>query len=488
MPELIPIDILAHADYAGRLKKTKSCPGMAAFGTLIDSIRDENPEETLLLDAGDEFCVNHWGGKPVVKALELLKTDAMTLGNHEFDWGRDFLENCIAQANYPILCANIVEKETGALVRGAKPWVMLERRGVKIGVLGLTTEYTPYMVTASAFAPYEARSALEAAAKYLLEMRKEGAQITIVLAHFPFYIDEEGNISGELYDALSNMPPVDAFVGGHIPGDYADVVLNAAVLKGGFAGVSLPHARLWFDPQANRVVRRECRVHLARRDAPVNEIYRAYADEVCAPFAAYFDEVLGQATQEWELHLAHETKLGNFLADCMLHAAHAQVAYMNATTAGGKIVPGPVTREDVLAVTSFNDPIYTTRMSGKQLWDLFELVYVPERFGNNAGFLFSGLIVHVDHTKPASHKIQKITLRDGTPLDMEKSYAVVSSEYMSSGGNDTAAIANQVKWEKQDILFPDAIYAYIKKHGTLVVSPEQRLHEIGEPENNNAPF
>lgn len=488
MSKWIPIDVLGHADYSGCLKKTKDNPGFAHFGTQIDQIRDANPEGTLLLDAGDEFCARYWGGAPVVQALSVLKTDAMTLGNHEFDRGQAFLEDCIRQADYPILCANITQKATGDLIPGTKPWVMVEKAGVKIGILGLTTEYTPYMVTAPAFAPYQVQPCVPLCRQYIPQMRSAGTQIVIVLAHFPFYIDQDGNISGELYDVLKQCPPVDVFIGGHIPGDYADVVFNTAVLKGGFAGISLPHVRLWFDPERNEVVRKECTVHQTDRSAAVKEIYREYEEKATAPYRAYLSEVLAVAQETWTLRLSSETKLGNFLADCMREAAGTQIAYMNATSAGGTIEAGPVTVEDITAVERFNDPIYRTRMTGKQLWDLFELVFVPERYGNNAGLLFSGLIVHADHHQPAFHKITAMTLPDGTPVEPEKSYTVATSEYMASGGNDTALIAGAVTWENSGVLIYDAIFDRLRKNGRMAVDPQQRMVEIGERENDNAPF
>jgi 5'-nucleotidase/UDP-sugar diphosphatase len=488
MSNLIPIDVLAFTDYCGLLNKTKDSPGLAVFGSNIDRVRDLNPEGTLLLDAGDEFTHKFWGGLPVVEALSVLKVDAMTLGNHEFDRGQEFLEGCIAHADYPILCANITEKSTEYLVKGAKPWVMLEKAGVRIGVLGLTTEYTPYMVTAPMFAPYEVHPCVPLARRYIPEMRAAGAQIVIVLSHFPFYADAGGNISGELYDVLANIPPVDVFIGGHIPGDYADTVLGTAVLKGGYTGTNLPHARLWFDAERNEVVRRECRVHLTDHDIEVKEIYKAYADKIVAPFQPFFDTVLGAAEEKWVLHLSKETKLGNFLADCMLEAAGTQFAYMNATCAGGWIDPGPVTVQDILSVAYFNDPICTAEITGKQLWQLFEIVFDPQVYGNNAGLLYSGFIVHADHTQPAYRKIRAITLRDGTPLEMDRIYTVAASEYMASGGSDTAQVAGQLEWKNTGILFWDAIFACLRKYGRMRVSPEQRMYEIGRPENNNAPF
>ena len=73
MTRLIPIDILGHADFSARFKRSKDCPGLAAFGTRVDQIRDANPEGTLLLDAGDEFCSKFWSGEQIVETLSVLK-------------------------------------------------------------------------------------------------------------------------------------------------------------------------------------------------------------------------------------------------------------------------------------------------------------------------------------------------------------------------------------------------------------------------------
>ena len=488
MADLVQLDILAHADFSARLRKTKRSPGYAAFATLVDRVRSENPGGTLFLDAGDESSDDRWCGLPMMRALTLSGTDALTLGNHEFDRGQAFVEDCIAHAPFPVLCANIVEKATGALVRGAKPYVLLERAGIRIGILGLTTEYTPYMVTASAFAPYEVRPAAQTARALIPQMRAEGADLVVVLAHFPFYIAEDGTISGELFDVMQSIPPVDVFIGGHIPGDYADEVSGAAVLKGGFGGKSLPHARLFFDREQGRVVKKECLLHQTDPSIAPLDRYSAFEREITGPYDAFFNETLAVAEERWSLRLSAESKLGNFLADCLREGAGTDIAYMNATCGGGTIEPGPVTREDVTAVMGFNDPVYTARITGRQLYQLFELVYEPARFGNNAGLLYSGLVVYADHTRSCGQKITRITRTDGTPVASDQSYTVATSEYMASGGNDTSAVANALTWQKQALRAHDAIFAYLAKYGRLRVSPEQRLFEIGRPENDNAPF
>lgn len=327
----ITLDILSHADFMGRIRKSNMSPGLAAFSATVESVRELNSEGTLLMDSGDEFTIYFWGGKPVVKGLGLIGTDVMTLGNHEFDWGKDFLEDCIATCDFPVLCSNIHQKQTGKPIAGTLPYVILDRLGVKIGVLGITTEYTPYMVEKSAFEPFEVTSAIEACNLYIPEMRKQGAEIIVVLAHCPFYIEYDGSISGELWEILEGIPPVDVCIGGHIPGDYANVIGETCVLKAGFSQASLGHARLVFDTDSRRIVNKDCRILHTDRASKGRPDVASYVKEAIAPFEKDINETLAEAKELWKMTLARESKLGDFLADCLRVGGKTQLAYMNAT-------------------------------------------------------------------------------------------------------------------------------------------------------------
>src|SRR5690606_27023497 len=111
--------------------------------------------------------------------------DAMTLGNHEFDNGAEIMKKVLARANFPLLCANITERHTGELIDIAQPYLLLERKGVKIGILGVTTEYTPYMIKAPAFDSFEISDPVAACNRYVPQLRAAGAQIVVVLGHLP---------------------------------------------------------------------------------------------------------------------------------------------------------------------------------------------------------------------------------------------------------------------------------------------------------------
>lgn len=486
--EEIVLDFICHADFSGRLRKSKENVGFPAFSAHVEKLRSSNPEGTLLMDAGDAFSVNFWGGKPVIGALNRLGTDVMTLGNHEFDRGCEFLEECIAACDFPVLCANIHKKEGGMPIEGTLPYVILERRGIEIGILGLTTEYTPYMVEKSAFQLFEITSAKEAANRYIPEMREMGAEVIVVLAHFPFYYTEEGLLSGELWELLGSIPQVDICIGGHIPGDYAEVVNNTCILKAGFGGASIGHARLTIDLDTRQVAARSCEVLLTDPSQKGSPEIADYIHQVVGPFEDYFSEPLAHAKEHWKIKLASETKLGDFLADCLRFGGGTQLAYMNATSSSGEIEPGPVTRESIIGVNGFNDLIFTGEITGQQLYDLIEAVYEPERFGNNAALFFSGFHAKVDHTKPSPNKVIRLTLPDGTPIIREQSYSVATSAYMASGGNGTLCIAGEISWKKTDLNFYNAAFDYAKQQGILNVGDWPRLEEIGHPENDNSPF
>ena len=491
MTNTITLDILGHADYAAELRAKENVPGVSKFYGAIQSVRGQNPEGTLLLDAGDNFCDTLWDGKTIVEALTLLETDVMTLGNHEFDYGKDFLEATVAFCEFPVLCANVTEKATGNLVKGVLPYTILERQGVKIGIVGVTTEYTPYMVEKTAFLPYQIGSSAEACRKYIPEMRQKGAEIIVALTHHPFYIEEDG-VSGELIELLDEIKDLepDIMIGGHIPGDYAEVVDGIAVIKGGFGGRSLPHVRLSFDKGTRKVSQKTCGVidvmggSFPERKAELD----SFIQGISADVEAYLNEVLGTLEEDLQMRLAFESPMGNFFADCARAAGKTQLAYMNATSSGRILTAGDLTREKITTAMGFNDPVMVAKITGAQLYELFEMVYEPERFGNNAGLIHSGFTVEVDHLQPAGRKVKGIWLENGEPVNRGESYSICTSQYMASGGNGTAALAEQLRFVDTGIKMHDAIFDYVRMRTPITSPALGRLIFHGVPENDNSPF
>lgn len=123
----------------------KTSPGKSGVvrrAKLIDQIRKEN-KNVLLFDAGDFLqgtpYFNLFKGEVEVKAMNLMGYDAATLGNHEFDYGLEILEKVVREANFPIVSSNYDFSQT-ALKNLIKPFIILKKDGVRIGVIGINIQ------------------------------------------------------------------------------------------------------------------------------------------------------------------------------------------------------------------------------------------------------------------------------------------------------------------------------------------------------------
>src|SRR5271157_2456622 len=116
--------------------------GAAYLARMIQEERSKNPDGVLLLSAGDMFqgtpVSNLFKGESVADVMNYLKFDAMAIGNHEFDWGMDALRQLIASSRFPYLSANIKD-ERGRYLPSVKSYIIVERKKVKIAIIGMTT-------------------------------------------------------------------------------------------------------------------------------------------------------------------------------------------------------------------------------------------------------------------------------------------------------------------------------------------------------------
>ena len=213
------ISILAmndwHAAFGERERADDAVGGLPWFAAAVDARRAVDPE-LLLLDAGDGFqgdpMANATLGQATVDAFTLLGVDASAVGNHEFDHGpcipgvctdphplRGALRAAAARAPYPYLAANITDESgTPWAPDGVQASVMLERSGLKIGVLGLSTQDTPTTTNPDHVVDLRFTDVVEAAERTARALRGDGAHVVVALAH----------VSGDCKDAPPDGPCV----------------------------------------------------------------------------------------------------------------------------------------------------------------------------------------------------------------------------------------------------------------------------------------
>lgn len=197
--------------------------GMARLYTYIQQVRAEEPN-VVLLDAGDDiqgtimtddiYNKKPDSPHPVITAMNLMGYDAMTLGNHEFNWGVSTMKKILGQANFPVLAANIKDA-SGNYVTGAG-WTILERSGVKIAVIGVDTPDVPIWDGGKEGIEDCTYEAASTAVKQAIKEIGGQADLIVVSAHmglYPEFDEEHGADSAQ--KILDDNPEVDVLQVAH---------------------------------------------------------------------------------------------------------------------------------------------------------------------------------------------------------------------------------------------------------------------------------
>ena len=268
----IHVNIMPYDYYVDKPNDTM---GLARTASLIDGIRSE-AGNSMLIDNGDLLQGSPMGDymaykkgitagdlHPVMKAMNVLGYDCGTLGNHEFNYGLDFMFNTLAGANFPIVCANLTKGELAADPKQDqlyfKPYVIVEkmiRNGagaespLKIGFIGFVPPQIMLWDAKNLEGRAQTRDIVEAARAWVPAMKEEGADIVVALSHSG--IDGHGQTdrmeNASLY--LAGVDGIDAIFTGHqhlvFPGPKSfDDVPGADPVKGTLLGKPAVMAGFW---------------------------------------------------------------------------------------------------------------------------------------------------------------------------------------------------------------------------------------------------
>ena len=156
---------------------------------------------------------SHWHDEPTIEATNLMGFDVGTLGNHEFDEGGAEVLRLVHLAHYPYVGANTVTRDGGDPI--LPPYKIVERDGVKVGFIGVTTTDTPYFLLSQFARQFRWTDLSDTVNRYVPELQRQGVQAIVVLAHAGAF-QEGDNAAGEVVDEARQMDPaVDVVVAGH---------------------------------------------------------------------------------------------------------------------------------------------------------------------------------------------------------------------------------------------------------------------------------
>jgi len=449
--------------------ETQPVGGAAYLSALVEGERRKNPEGTLLLSAGDMFQgtpeSNLFRGGPVIEIMNVLRFDAMTLGNHEFDWGLPVLEDMEKASDFPFLSANVVD-ETGRYLPGVKPYVILERKGLKTGVIGLTTADTPYTTTAKNVAGLTFLEPERVLPSLLQQVRGAGATLVVVLSHLG--LEEDRKLAAA-------VPGIPVIVGGHshTAVDPPLVVNGTLIVQAKCYGDYLGVLRLRVDRRNGRILDYTKKGELVTvharggdpRDGKVAGIVERYQDKV----RKEFETVVAVTETALTGNRDGESLLGNLVCDAMREAAGTPLAFYNAGGLRADISPGPVTLGDIYTVLPFDSVLMTMDLTGADILDALE----QGATGEYGILQLSGMKVRLDLTRPKGKRVAEATMGN-VALQGNETYRATIQDFLAGGGDHYRSFQNGKNIQNGGLV-REAVIGYMKRHTPVRARPDGRI-------------
>ena len=502
-PGTIRFTVLHTNDHHGRFWKNNDGEyGMAARKTLIDQVRQEVAAQggtTLLLDGGDINTgvpeSDTQDAEPDFKGMRAIGYDAMAVGNHEFDKPWPVLSKQIGWAGFPVLSANIYKGGQ----RLFQPYQLFERGGLKIAVLGLTTDDTRKMVDPANVEGVEFRRPAAEAAALLPELKAQ-AHVVIAATHMGHYPNAQHGVNapGDV-EMAREVKGLDLIVGGHsqnpvcmleqmgasrrneayVPGtpcqpdrqngtwivqahewgkyvgraDFEYTQGQLTLVKYALLPVNLMKTVKGADGKDSKQPYTE----KIAEDPAMLALLQPYQDKGRAALDAVVGESDGALNGQRDTVRSQPTNLGVFIATVMMQKARADLAIMNSGGVRDSLPAGKLTYKDVLKVQPFGNMVAVVELTGAELWAYLQAAMKMSP-GSGAFPQFAGVRLVSEGGKLVSASVR------GAPIAPTQTYRLALNNFQASGGDGYPKLSTHPGYVNTGFVDADVMREYLGKH------------------------
>ncbi|MER7503332.1 5'-nucleotidase C-terminal domain-containing protein [Nonomuraea pusilla] len=508
----------AYADKAGNKV------GLAQVSSLVNKIRAERgADHTLLFDSGDtiqgtplayyyakvEPITTTGDTHPMAKAMNAIGYDAVTLGNHEFNYGLPLLATWVRQMKAPVLGANAVYERSG--LPAYKPFVIKTmkvagEKPIKVGVLGLTNPGVAIWDKANVEGRLRFTDLVESAKKWVPVIRGLGADVVVVTAHAgdSGLSSYGGDLPVENASAMvaEEVPGVDAVLFGHAHNEVAQrFVTNKATGRQvlltepgkwgqrlsvmdfqltkrqgrwtvtGKSSTTLNTNTVQEDPKIVELLKPQHDTTVGY----VNKVVAKSSQELSAAESPYKDTPILDYIQKVQTETVKQALPGNTLPVLSIAAPFSRTAVFPA---------GDVRVRDVAGLYVYDNTLLAIKMTGAQIKDYLE--YSARYFnqlapgdpvdvskltnaGNTPDYNYdqlSGVSYDIDVAKPAGQRIADLTY-EGAPIPADKEFVVAINNYRQSGGGGFPHVTTAPVLYNAQVEIRQALIEYATAQGTI---------------------
>lgn len=474
----------------------------------VRQLRNQKDKEVILLDNGDllqgDPSMYYYNVQAIrdehlaVRVCNYMGYDAINMGNHDFECGEGvYYDHFFKQTQGAVLGANCIDTRTGQPF--FRPYTIIERKGFRIAVLGITHPNTSQWLPKAMYPHFEIRDMSSTVREWVPRiLRIEEPDMLIAMFHVGNESTEVTDLQSgvthteSVADVISQTHGIDLVLIGH---DHRNGIMKMIDADGDSIPVIQPKSHAEQFATINFTINREnhYQSHFTITQARLNDSWRySPDDEYEETFAEALDSVrtylntpLGQLadTLDGKGTLVGQTNLMDFIHEVQLSRTGADISMASAVSSFADIPAGEITMRQLFDLYKFENQIDKVWMTGEEVLNFLEYGYSrqfslmhserdhllnyitdpatgqvrmgafgPELATPQYNFTSAaGINYIVDVTKPAGHRVSIESMADGSPFSLDRRYIVVLSSFQASGGG--GFITKGLGWNEQDIRY-----------------------------------
>ncbi|MFK4292501.1 2',3'-cyclic-nucleotide 2'-phosphodiesterase/3'-nucleotidase [Bacillus sp. RC240] len=522
--QIVTLNILLTSDVHGTVypihyqDNSKAEIGLAKISTLIKKERSQNAN-VLLIDNGDFIqgtpFTYHYATyekdmeNPMSLLANYLEYDIAIIGNHEFNYGMDILNNAVTTANSPYLSANILDKNRKEPYFG-KPYIIKHiESNIKIAILGVTTHYIPHWEQAHHIKDLQFEDAFETTKKWVSYIRKhEKSDLLVVAYHGGFERDLQTGVPTEVltgenqgYAMCHEIEGIDILLTGHQHREIAHTVINGVtILQTGCNGHSVGKVTVTFEKAEQKWVKKESYSELL----PVQGI--AADQDVLSLVANYeektqnwLDKPIGIIYGDMQISDAMQTRLQDhpfieFINKIQMDIANVSISCTSLFHNTSPGFPKHVTMRDIVSNYIYPNTLKVIRITGADIKNALELsasyftlkadgtiivnpTYIEPKPQHYNYDMWEGISYVLNISKPIGERVESLQYK-GAPLNINEEYDVVMNNYRASGGGNFFMFQNKPVVKDIPTDMSELIANYILKHKRIEATKNENWKVI----------
>ena len=458
-------------DYSDRTERNI---GLAKVSTLVNQIRQQ--KTVILVNSGDyiqgsPFTYYHAKfhsdtSNPMIKVANYMDYDASILGNHEFNYGQDYLKQVIKQSDVPWLSASVIAKSEGNPAFGS-PYIIKKVNDIRIAILGVTTHYIPNWEEPKNIDGLAFEDAFEVTKKWVNHIQsQENPDVLIVCYHGGIERDihtgeptEQLTGENQGYQMCKEIDGIDILITGHQHRVIADEIEGKVVIQPGYNGQSIGQVEMELERMDNKWQLKDCSpsiLHVDDQVKPDPEVLKLVeADEQMTQ--NWLDQPIGEVDGDMTITDAFEVRKNEhpfieFINKVQMDKAGVDISSTALFSNESSGFPAHITMRDIVSNYIYPNTLKVIRVTGRDIKDALEqcaTYFTINDQGNisvNPAFIepkalhynydmWEGIEYELNIAKLEGARVTILNYQ-GKPIDMTREYEVVMNNYRAGGGGN----------------------------------------------------